>query len=466
MRFFKMKHDLLNLDNIHQKKLKRMKKLLFNLAMSVLFISTTNAQYELAPTGFPGDDFSLEGAIEVFRNSNSVKDFEYRLNQRDVYVNNLDLDYDGRIDFIRVEERNFGDLHAVILQVPISRRETQDIAVIQIEKTGRRNAILQIIGDEDIYGDEVIVEPFDVNGYSSGRGGPSADFEFRHRAINVYYWAAVRNIFRYNYNYWRSPYSYSYYPNWWSPWDAYGWDVYNQRRRPYYRGCRVTNVFRVQRVNVVYRPFRTYSPRVRNRCEIVRNTPPQNRTRINSVNNRLGQGGSARTQSARTKPNQIERSKPVGKTEPRRTTARQTDRVSRSKPYSTTDSGVKRSKATRSTGSSSVSRTKPSRSSSSSVKRSQPSRSSSSSVKRSQPSRSSSSSVKRSQPSRSSSSSVKRSQPSRSSSSSVKRSQPSRSSSSSVKRSQPSRSSSSSVKRSQPSRSSSSKSSSSRKRGN
>ncbi len=45
------------------------------------------------------------------------------------------------------------------LQAIVSQNESQDIAVIELEKTGENNAVLQIVGDEDIYGEETIVEP-------------------------------------------------------------------------------------------------------------------------------------------------------------------------------------------------------------------------------------------------------------------------------------------------------------------
>jgi hypothetical protein len=62
------------------------------------------------------------------------------------------LNYDGRIDYIRVEHRRQGNYHAIILQALVDRYEVQDVAVIEIEIIGRREAILQIVGDEDLYG--------------------------------------------------------------------------------------------------------------------------------------------------------------------------------------------------------------------------------------------------------------------------------------------------------------------------
>ncbi|MBC7777471.1 MAG: hypothetical protein H7246_18710, partial [Phycisphaerae bacterium] len=102
-------------------------------------------------TGLPGDNFSLEAAIELFKKSNSPEDFEKRLNSENNDVNNLDLNEDGDIDYIRVVDNTEGDVHALVLQVAVSEKESQDVAVIEIEKQGNENAILQIIGDEELY---------------------------------------------------------------------------------------------------------------------------------------------------------------------------------------------------------------------------------------------------------------------------------------------------------------------------
>ncbi|HNR16687.1 MAG TPA: hypothetical protein PKG90_08495, partial [Chitinophagaceae bacterium] len=110
-------------------------------------------------TGVPGDNFDLQGALQMFQKATSPEDFEKLINSQDNNVNNLDLNGDGETDYIKVIDKMDGDVHAFVLQVPVSEKENQDIAVIELEKTGDTTAILQIIGDEDIYGEQVIVEP-------------------------------------------------------------------------------------------------------------------------------------------------------------------------------------------------------------------------------------------------------------------------------------------------------------------
>jgi hypothetical protein len=101
-------------------------------------------------------------------------------------VNNLDLNEDGQIDYIRVIDNAEGDVHALVLQAVVSETESQDIAVIEIEKNGPQSAILQIIGDEDIFGESLIVEPFEEEGDNGGHGGAMDDYV--RVVVNVYGW--------------------------------------------------------------------------------------------------------------------------------------------------------------------------------------------------------------------------------------------------------------------------------------
>ena len=82
----------------------------------------------------PGDNFSLQGALEMFKQSKTPEDFEKKLNTKDNYVNNLDLNQDGKIDYIRVIDKTKGDAHALVLRVAVNKSESQDVAVIGIEK--------------------------------------------------------------------------------------------------------------------------------------------------------------------------------------------------------------------------------------------------------------------------------------------------------------------------------------------
>lgn len=241
-------------------------------AFAILFLSfSLQAQEEGSTstdsTGLPGDNFSLEGAIELFKKAESPEDFEKLLNQEDNKVNNLDLNEDGEIDYIRVVDNMDSSVHAIILQVPLSESESQDIAVIEIEKQGDENAILQIIGDEDIYGEQVIVEPFEEENANvkKGKGSGPPCIEPVRVVVNVWFWPCVRFVYRPTYVVWVSPWRWRYYPPYWRPWRPYPWHAYHVRVTPYHAHCHVVTTHRVVHAHAVYAPRRTHSTVVHTR---------------------------------------------------------------------------------------------------------------------------------------------------------------------------------------------------------
>ena len=206
----------------------------------------------------PGDNFSLEGALEMFKKSSTPEEFEKLLNNPDTKVNNLDLNGDGYIDYIRVIDRNEGNVHAFILQAVISDRQSQDVAVITLEKLANGKAVLQIIGDEDIYGVETIIEPTrEVQTYA---GTTSSRF-----VVNVWAWPFVQYVYSPYYVGWVSPWGWNYRPYWWYSWRPvayYDYYPYWHAYRPYYSVC---YTHRIVYAEHIYRPYRTTSVIVYNR---------------------------------------------------------------------------------------------------------------------------------------------------------------------------------------------------------
>lgn len=243
--------------------------MLFALFSAPLF-AQNEAEAEADSTGLPGDNFSLEAAIELFKKSESPEDFEKRLNTEGNDVNNLDLNEDGEIDYIRVVDNMEGDVHALVLQVAVSEKESQDVAVIEIEKQGAENAILQIVGDEDLYGEQTIAEPFEEEKAKTGKDkGPSANRTPVRIVVNVWFWSPVRFMYAPIYRPWVSPWRWRVYPGWWRPWRPYPWRVYHVRVFPYRAHCHVIHTHRVVRAHAVYAPRRTQSHVVHTRTTTV-----------------------------------------------------------------------------------------------------------------------------------------------------------------------------------------------------
>jgi hypothetical protein len=219
-------------------------------------------------TGLPGDNFSLQGALELFKNAASIEEFEKALNTESNHVNNLDLDNDGETDYVQVVSKSDNDAHAFILQVAVSAGESQDIAVIELEKNGKESAMVQIVGDEDIYGEQVIVEPqggddgaFINENINSNLSGPNVSFEYETPGIvvNVWLWPSVRFVYGPAYRPWVSPWYWNHHPAWWKPWKPFGWHVWHPFHKPFHRSFVVVHTHRVLRARTVYTPFRRTS---------------------------------------------------------------------------------------------------------------------------------------------------------------------------------------------------------------
>jgi hypothetical protein len=259
------------------------KKMLFLLVC--LAATSINANAQEDSTGLPGDNFSLQGALEMFKQSSSIEEFEKLINSENKNVNNLDLNGDGEIDYVKVIDKAEKDVHAFVLQVAVSETENQDIAVIELEKSGDTTAVAQIVGDEEIFGEQTIVEAsdegdeIDDNGNVPANGPAASLYEGNRVVVNVFYWPSVRFVFRPAYVPWVSPWRWRHYPGWWKPWHPFAWHVFHPRAVGYHRHCAVVRTHRVVAAHRVYTPFRTSSTTVRTRTTVARNNYRVTRTR-------------------------------------------------------------------------------------------------------------------------------------------------------------------------------------------
>jgi len=114
---------------------------------------------ETGTLGLPGDNLDLYAVLDLFQKSKTIEDFEKSLNAEKTKINNLDLDNDKKVDFIKVTTKKDGDNFTFILQDAVSKTETQDVAVILVSKDKDKKVTLQIVGDKDLYGENYIVEP-------------------------------------------------------------------------------------------------------------------------------------------------------------------------------------------------------------------------------------------------------------------------------------------------------------------
>jgi len=259
-------------------------------------VSASAQDQEADSTGLPGDNFSLQGALDLFKKAGSPEEFEKLLNTQDNKVNNLDLNEDGQIDYVRVTGKKQDDVQIFVLQALVSPTESQDVAVISLEKTADDNAVIQIEGDADIYGESTIAEPLpeadNAFNYSPASHGPSVSSP-EGIIVNVWFWPCVRFVYAPAYTVWISPFTWVAHPGWWRPWRPMPYYEYRPYCAHYHTRYVVVPTRRIQPARVMYRPTRMTSVTVIQRNRVVVDNYRNNRNsgRVDRGGNYGGRGG-------------------------------------------------------------------------------------------------------------------------------------------------------------------------------
>ena len=131
----------------------------------------------------------LQAVAAAFAESRNAQEFELLLNSSRYMINNLDLNGDGYIDYLRVLETRKGHYHAFLIQACIAPALFQDVATLVAER--RANMLyVEVVGDPYLYGYNYVVRPTFYN------RPPMWDVFGRH-----------------NYVTWHSPYHYGHWPH-------------------------------------------------------------------------------------------------------------------------------------------------------------------------------------------------------------------------------------------------------------
>lgn len=217
--------------------------------LTSLFSTTVFSQTEKDEKGLglPGDGLDLYAVLEIFQKSKTIEDFEKTLNDEKTKINNLDLDNDKKVDFIKVVTQKDGDDFTIALQDPISKSETQDVAVIFVSKEKEDKFSIQIVGDEDLYGKDFVVEPKGSKGSTPNPGYEGGE-KVQTDAVStpstttviVQSPPVVTYMYSPVYVPYYPPYYYGYYPPYYHPWIpiAYGiyWSNHSYCHGGYYGG--------------------------------------------------------------------------------------------------------------------------------------------------------------------------------------------------------------------------------------
>ncbi len=217
-----------------------MKKILATLTL-VFFCagSLLQAQEKEDKLDLPGDNLNLYAVLKLFQESETLEAFEKKLNEEDSKINNLDLDGDDKIDYIKVNDNVDGDAHTIILQVDVSDKETQDVAVFTVQKNSKGGVEIQLVGDEDLYGKDYIIEPNMEDGDTKATETPNPGYTGNTKVVNeqkvvvqqtttvqISVWPIVHFMFLPTYSIWHSPWHWGYYPSYWNPWRPHYWHFY------------------------------------------------------------------------------------------------------------------------------------------------------------------------------------------------------------------------------------------------
>jgi hypothetical protein len=150
------------------------------------------------------DNLDLRAVTDIFGDSRNLQDFERRLNDPELQISNLDLNYDNEVDYLRVIETVDYNTHVIIIQSVLDRDVYQDVATIEVEKDRYNNIHLQVVGNEYMYGPNYIYEP---NYYSTP--------------------LIYASLWSYNYRPYVSNWYWNFYPSYYYAWNPY--PVYRYR---------------------------------------------------------------------------------------------------------------------------------------------------------------------------------------------------------------------------------------------
>ncbi|MDQ8204203.1 hypothetical protein [Pelagicoccus sp. SDUM812003] len=156
----------------------------------------------------------LQAVGEMVKRASTGAEFERLLNDPAVAVNNLDLDEDGLVDYIKVTEYGEGDVKGFSLTVDLGENQTQEVATIEIEKTSDGQANIQTHGNPHLYGQS----------------------HYYHSRTSLTDLLILGWLFSGNRPYYSSPWGYNNYPNDYRRWTPMGGYNYQRRADSYRSG--------------------------------------------------------------------------------------------------------------------------------------------------------------------------------------------------------------------------------------
>ena len=175
----------------------RTRMILMSMCLA-LFSMMAHADETVTVTATSADiseDLDLKTVATLFGQAKDLEEFEKMLNNPDSAFSNLDLNGDGNVDYLRVIETADQNRHLIVIQAVLAKDIYQDVASIYVEKDEAEQVVVQVVGDEYVYGVNYIIEPVYI---------------YR-PLIYDWFWGP-------SWVCWHSPYYWGYYPHWWHTW--------------------------------------------------------------------------------------------------------------------------------------------------------------------------------------------------------------------------------------------------------
>ena len=185
-----------------------MKKLILVLGIILIGYTSCNEQAEsqvivnqprttavVTPdNGNIGDNLNLQALGELVKKSNNAQEIEEKLNQANS-INNLDLDGDGKVDYIKVTEYGQNGIKGFSFTVDLANGQKQEVATVELQQVqGQQNATMNIQGNQTIY-------------------GPSAYYSSNYLLTDLLIW----HYLWYPHQFYCSPWHWGYYPRYYRP---------------------------------------------------------------------------------------------------------------------------------------------------------------------------------------------------------------------------------------------------------
>ncbi len=166
--------------------------------LALLCVATTGYALETAIAGSNsriGDNLDLEAVASLFGEAESLEEFELNLNDPAKEVNNLDLNHDDEVDYLRVLEQGSADERKIVIQAVIGEDEYRDVATITVRKSADDSGSVQVVGATSMYGDDYVITP-----------------------VYLYPPPLCASLWTLHYVRWHSPWRWGYYPPAFYPW--------------------------------------------------------------------------------------------------------------------------------------------------------------------------------------------------------------------------------------------------------